>query len=69
MPGRQRDWWCTKEVAAATGRSVSSLNCARGSNRSELNSPKYYRVGGRVRYRIKDVESWMDELGIVPGNR
>ena len=54
----------TKEVAERTGMSVSFLKKARrnGAPGGRTPGPCCYRVGKRaIRYRIEDVDDWIDQ--------
>jgi hypothetical protein len=49
------EYFVEKEVSARYGLSVHWFRNARYSN----NSPKYYKLNGRVLYTIADIDNWM----------
>lgn len=51
------------EAAAFLGLSVQTLY----SWRYRGIGPKSYRVGGRAKYRLSELERWLQEQAIVPG--
>lgn len=56
-------WLCTKEVAAYTGYSPSffeKLRCYGGG-------PAFYKVRGRVRYKLSDVDEWLEAMRCEAG--
>ena len=59
----KRTWLCTKELATYTGYSESffeQLRCYGGG-------PPFYKIHHSVRYRIEDVEAWLEEHRSEPG--
>ena len=50
-----------KQVRELTGFSVKTLEAMRGARRG----PKYFKPGGRVRYKVEDVREWIERGGPV----
>lgn len=48
----------TLQTAVALGISKSALAHRRSAG---LSSPRFLRIGGSVRYRIQDIEAWVEE--------
>ena len=51
----------SRQVAQMTGVSVKSLEAMRSMRRG----PDYFKIGGRVRYRIQDIRDWIEAGGPV----
>lgn len=51
-----------KEAAAYIGMSVSYLQHARcyGASGNRTSGPSYLKMGRSVRYRLKDLDSWIE---------
>ena len=50
-----------KQVSQLTGISVKTLEAMRGVRKG----PPYYKVGGRVRYKVQDVRDFIEANGPV----
>jgi len=50
-----------KQVSQLTAVSVKTLEAMRGERRG----PPYYKIGGRIRYKIEDMREWMERGGPV----
>lgn len=50
-----------RQVTQLTGVPVKTLEAFRGVRKG----PRYYRVGGRVRYKLADVRAWIEANGPV----
>lgn len=59
------EWLCTKEVARLTKLSTSFFEQARIRGRG--NGLTWHKVGGRVRYRRSEVETWLDSCRVSGG--
>lgn len=55
MTVRQRPLMTSQELSEFIGYSVKTL----ANWRSQAIGPKYVKPGGRVRYRLSDVEKWL----------
>ncbi len=50
-----------RQVSELTSTPIKTLEAMRGSRKG----PPYYKVGGRVRYRLQDVRDFIEEGGPV----
>lgn len=57
MPYRPTNWLKQDEVAARWGLSPRTLEAWR----SEGRGPAFLKIGGRVHYRLEDIEAWEAE--------
>lgn len=55
MTIRQQPLMSSQELSESIGVAVKTL----ANWRSQATGPKYVKAGGRVRYRLSDVESWL----------
>lgn len=53
----------TKEAAAYTHNTPGTL----GTWRYLGKGPKYYKVGGKVLYRLSDLDEWINSHAVIPG--
>ena len=60
MPAQENQHLDTAQAAHYLGYSKSTLEWWRGEGRG----PRYYKMAGRVRYRLSDLDAWM-ESGLV----
>ena len=59
------EWLCTKQVARFTKLSTSFFEKARMPLRTD--GPSWHKVGGRVRYRLSDVQAWLESCRVTGG--
>lgn len=65
------EWMNEAEAAKHVGMSVAFLRAARlrGTVGNRTVPPPYYKLGRTVRYKRADLDHWLEQRRVVPGER
>ncbi|MGA8758009.1 MAG: helix-turn-helix domain-containing protein [Stellaceae bacterium] len=61
----RHEYMDTREAAGYLGISANTLNCWR----SRREGPPFCKIGGKVRYRLADLDAWADGRRRDPSSR
>lgn len=65
--GARKEWPNTREAASYLGVGVETLEIARhlGNKERTPRGPSYSKWGAKVRYRISDLDEWMEKHRVI----